>query len=81
MLRASEKFLERAPKNVRHRIEVAINALADEPRPSGVRKLVGFERLYRIRVGDWRVVYEIRDNILVIVIVEIGSRGDVYQGL
>jgi mRNA interferase RelE/StbE len=81
ILREPEKFLERVPDNIRRRIEKAIDVLADEPRPAGVRKLKGFERLYRIRVGDWQVVYEIRDKILVIVIVEVGTRGDVYRGL
>ena len=56
----------------------AINDLADDPRPPGVKKLVGHRDLWRIRVGDWRVVYRVEDGRLVIVVVAVGGRGGVY---
>ena len=55
-----------------------IEALSSNPRPAGVKKLASVENLYRIRVGDYRVVYEIRDRALVVVVVKIGHRRDVY---
>lgn len=57
----------------------AIWALADNPRPPASRKLEGHEDLYRLRVGDWRIIYVIQDAELLIVVVEIGSRGNVYR--
>jgi mRNA interferase RelE/StbE len=53
-------------------------ALADNPRPPGVKKLVGRKDQWRIRVGDWRIVYVIEDGRLVVVVVAVGVRGGVY---
>jgi mRNA interferase RelE/StbE len=61
------------------RLQAKIDALASEPRPVGVVKLVGEEDLYRIRVGDYRVIYVIQDNLLLILILKIGHRRDVYR--
>jgi mRNA interferase RelE/StbE len=66
-----------APTSVR--IQHAIDALAHDPRPRGCRKLTGGVGAYRIRVGDFRVVYEIDDNAVIVVIVRLGHRKDVYR--
>lgn len=81
MARQPEKMLHRLPQNVGERIDQAILSLADDPRPPGSKKLVGYEDLYRIRVGDWRIVYTIRDEQLLILVVRIAPRGTVYRGL
>jgi mRNA interferase RelE/StbE len=60
------------------KIKIAINALADEPRPHGYLKLKGRQG-YRIRVGNYRVVYEIEDKILKIFILTVAHRKDVYD--
>jgi mRNA interferase RelE/StbE len=65
-------------KKDRQRIVEAILALAEEPRPSGCRKLSGRDK-YRIRCGDYRVVYSVQDVILVVTIVRFGHRSDVYR--
>jgi mRNA interferase RelE/StbE len=57
---------------------IAINDLADNPRPQGYRKLKG-RKGYRIRVGDYRVIYEIFDDILLIDVVDLGHRKDIYD--
>ena len=57
----------------------AIEALADDPRPSGCRKLAGSDRTWRIRVGDYRVVYEIEDEVLVVLVMRVRHRRDVYR--
>lgn len=62
------------------RLKPAIDALAHEPRPPGAKKLKGDLR-YRIRVGDYRIIYEIRDAILVVLVIKIGHRREVYRGL
>jgi mRNA interferase RelE/StbE len=56
-----------------------IEGLAIEPRPSGCKKLVGSEHTYRIRVGDYRVVYEINDGTLVILVIRVRHRRDAYR--
>ena len=60
------------------RIISAIRDLTEDPRPAGVRKLTGREG-WRIRVGEYRVIYEIRDESLFILVVTIGHRREIYQ--
>ena len=61
------------------RFSSAIDGLSEEPRPPGCLKMQGTRELYRIRVGDYRIIYEIRDAALVVLVVRIGNRGDVYR--
>ena len=58
-----------------------IDSLAENPRPQGVKKLSGEDDMHRIRVGDYRIIYQIREKSLVVLIVRIGHRSDVYRGL
>jgi mRNA interferase RelE/StbE len=64
---------------VQVRLKPAIDGLAEEPRPDGVVKLKGEENAYRVRVGDYRIVYEVRDNVLLVLIVKIGHRREIYR--
>ncbi len=64
-----------------HRIEQALLQLRRNPRPAGVKKLSGHIDLWRIRVGDWRIVYRIEDGRLLILIVTVAKRGEVYRKL
>jgi mRNA interferase RelE/StbE len=57
----------------------AIEALSENPRPSGCKKLVGSEHTYRIRISDYRVIYDIQDHKLVVYVVRIRHRSDVYR--
>lgn len=57
----------------------AINQLADNPHPPDHKKLAGAERTYRIRVGDYRVIYEVLGQVLVVEVIKIGHRKDVYR--
>jgi len=77
----AEKALADVPNPHRRRIAKAIDALADQPRPTGCRKLTGSEDAYRIRVGDYRVVYRIVDRVLIVYIIRIGHRKDIYRNL
>ena len=72
------KELADLPKGVRLRIAMAIDALADDPRPPGAKKLTGHDA-YRVRVGDYRILYEIADNVLVVLVVKVRHRKDVYR--
>lgn len=72
------KDLEPLPDRDRVRIMERIGALSDDPRPPGCEKLSALER-YRIRVGDYRIVYAIEDAELVVWVVRVGHRRDVYR--
>ena len=61
-----------------NRIIKAINELAENPRPAGYRKLTGRPG-YRIRIGDYRVIYNIEDKILAVFVIDIGHRKDIYD--
>jgi len=61
------------------RVVRAIESLADDPRPPGARKLVGSEDAYRIRVGDYRITYQVLDDVLIVYVVRVGHRRDVYR--
>lgn len=63
----------------RRRVQAAIELLAEHPRPSGARKLAGGDGEWRVRTGDFRVVFEINDDVLLILVVAVGHRRDVYQ--
>jgi len=71
--------LKHLPPDTFDRILEKIRALADEPRPSGCRKLSGTERDYRVRVGDYRILYEIIDEAREIRVYRVGHRRDVYR--
>jgi mRNA interferase RelE/StbE len=71
--------LKKLRLDVKERIEAKIQDLAIEPRPNGVKKLEDEDGLYRIRVGDYRVIYQILDDILLVSIVKVKHRREVYR--
>ena len=71
--------LRKLPRAVQERLKPAIDALAEEPRPSGAKKLAGSGDGWRIRVGAYRVLYLIDDNVLTVLVVEVGLRREVYR--
>ena len=72
------KDLKKIPKKDVLKILKVIRSLAENPRPSGVKKLSGQEK-YRLRQGDYRILYAIEDDKLVITVVKVGNRRDVYR--
>ncbi len=77
--KSAVKEIAALPKRDRRRVVRAIDALADDPRPDGVRKLTGAEDAYRIRVGDYRIVYQIVDDVLIVLVVRVAHRKDIYR--
>ena len=75
---SARKELEQLSDSILRRIDEAIVKLSNHPRPVGSKKLVGAP-LYRIRIGTYRVVYEIDDNRKAVTVVTVGHRGDVYR--
>jgi mRNA interferase RelE/StbE len=77
-LSAAEKQLAKLPPNEQERITEKIDALSNDPRPLGIKALKGKD-LMRLRVGDYRVIYQIEDDRLVVLIVKLGHRREVYR--
>lgn len=76
----ARKFLRRlTDATQRARFERAIDALALNPRPAGCQPLQGLHGAYRIRVGDFRILYQIADDRLLVLVTDIGSRGQIYR--
>ena len=73
------KELQKLPRQIIPKIVTAVLDLSNNPYPQGVKKMVGSEHSYRIRIGDYRVVYEIIENKLIIEIVRVRHRKDVYK--
>jgi mRNA interferase RelE/StbE len=76
---SAEKDLDQLPTRVRLRIVAALEGLREEPRPPGCTKLRGADDLWRIRVGQYRVVYSIQDEALMVLVVRIAHGKDVYR--
>jgi len=77
--RSAQKEIERFSTNVVNRIFPKIEILAQNPRPHGCRKLRGFDNLWRIRIGEYRVIYHIFDDDQVVDIVAVRHRSEVYR--
>lgn len=77
--RSARKALLALPQASRVRIGEGIEALASDPRKPGTRKLEGSDRLYRLRIGDYRVIYEIQDACLIVVVIKVGHRREIYR--
>lgn len=73
------KELSDLPKTAWKRISEQIDALAEEPRPDGCKKLKGEESTYRVREGDYRIVYEVSDKEITVLIIRVAHRKDVYR--
>ena len=76
--RSAVKELEAIPAKDRRRITTKIQALAGTPHPAGCEKLSGHDK-YRIRQGNYRILYTIEDDVLVVTVIKIGDRRDVYR--
>ena len=77
--KSAEKDLQRLDTMIQRRVLKATEALADEPRPAGCKKLHGSDAAYRIRIGDYRAIYTVDDGILVVAIERIRHRREVYR--
>jgi mRNA interferase RelE/StbE len=78
---AAKRQIKKLPKKIQNLIIVRAEKLQINPRPSGVKKLVGQHSLYRIALGAYRIIYKVDDNVLLVLIVKVGNRKDIYRGL
>lgn len=76
---SAARSLRRLDGEMKSRIGEAIDGLSTNPRPSGCKKLAGSEGVYRIRVGHYRVLYQVKDRELIVLVVAVGHRREVYR--
>lgn len=77
--RRAVRAIAALPRREQQRIRAAVDLLADNPRPPGCRKLTGEDASYKVRVGPYRIIYEVIDDRLVVQVVRVGHRRDIYR--
>ena len=77
--RTAERQLKKLPRAGQARVVQAIRALAEDPFPNGSRKLSGYDDVFRIRTGRYRVLYSVSSSKLIVVVLKVGHRKDVYR--
>ena len=76
---AAARQIRKLNKTIQARLKSKIAMLSENPRPHGSKKLKGLENSYRIRVGDYRVIYKIHDDVLLVIIMKVGPRRNIYD--
>ena len=76
---SAARAFRKLPKQAQDRIRPRVDALATDPRPDGVKKLEGDENAWRIRVGEFRILYEIHDAVLFVMVLRVARRGKAYR--
>ena len=76
---AAARQIRKLPRVVQHRLRLATDGLAVDPRPAGARSLQGDSGRLRIRVGDYRVIYTVADDVVLVLVLSVGHRREVYR--
>lgn len=76
---SAERAFLALPKDVQKRIDKRLLSLQDNPRPAGIKTLTGEPGVYRLRIGDYRVLYEVRDDQVLVLVLRIGHRREIYR--
>jgi len=76
---AAERQLRKFDPPVRRRVQAAIDLLAQDPRPPKAVQLVGGSGEWRVRTGDYRIIYEIQDDKLIVLVLRLGHRREIYE--
>ena len=79
--RSAVKDIRKIPQSAVHRIQDIIDSLKEKPIPEESQKIHGYEKIFRIRIGSYRIIYEVDKIIRIITIIRIGHRKDVYKKL
>jgi mRNA interferase RelE/StbE len=79
LIPAAQRQLRRLDRQAQRRVQAAIDLLADEPRPPRAMALQGRRGYLRVRTGDYRIVYTVRDEVLVVLVVALGHRREIYE--
>ncbi len=76
-----QKDIRKIPEGMLRRIQEALKPLAENPHPPGAKKIQGYDGCFRLRIGDYRVVYSVTHEIRIVTIIRIGHRREVYRAL
>jgi mRNA interferase RelE/StbE len=76
---AAVRQLRKLDATARRRVQASVELLAVQPRPPGAKKLVGGSGEWRVRTGEYRIIYEIHDNALLVLVLAVGHRRDIYR--
>jgi mRNA interferase RelE/StbE len=76
---AAARQLKKIDRSILPQIAAKIDSLASDPRPHNCEKLSGYEGLYRVRVGDYRIIYAVEDRLVLVVVLKVGNRAEIYQ--
>ena len=76
---AAARQLKKVDRAVLPHIVEKIDSLAEDPRPRDCEKLSGYDDLYRVRAGDFRIVYAVEDRLMLVLILKVGNRAEIYQ--
>lgn len=76
---AAKRQIKKLPHDLQQKVVAQLEELAFEPRPDGVKKLEGSDNLYRVRLEKYRIIYEIQDGLLLVTVVKVKHRSDVYR--
>lgn len=79
LITSARKALDKLPAQIQERIALALALLRDTPRPPNAKKLHGDKDLYRVRVGDYRIIYGIHDKKLLILVIRLAHRREAYR--
>ena len=77
--RTAERQLKKLPPPDQRRVARAMLLLADDPYPRGTRKLLGYEDIFRVRVGQYRILYSVSERSLIVIVLKVGHRKDIYR--
>jgi len=78
---AALEFIQRLSPKHQRQIRTKIDALESDPRPANAEQLQGYDQLWRIRSGDYRIIYTVQDQVLLVTVVAVGDRKDIYKRL
>lgn len=78
---SAARAVRRLDRDLQRQLIARLEQLAENPRPPGSKKLEGARNLHRVRVGDYRIVYRIEDRVLVVLVIRVSHRSDVYRRL
>jgi mRNA interferase RelE/StbE len=76
---AATRQLKKIDRSILPQKAAKIDSLGDNPRPRNCEKLSGYEGLYRVRVGDYRIIYAVEDRLVLVVVLKVGNRAEIYQ--
>lgn len=76
---AARRQIKKLPHDIQQKVVAKLEELTLEPRPDGVKKLAGSDDLYRVRLGKYRIIYAIQDNLLLITVVKVKNKSDAYN--